>query len=61
MMGIAWTFAGNVDQASRYFREVFDRRVAEGNPAAAAEVANTSRQGAQHSTEVHVNRDSDSR
>lgn len=40
MMGIAWTFAGDADQASRYFREVFDRRAAEGNSAAAAEVAN---------------------
>ncbi len=40
MMGIAWTFAGDAAQASRYFREVFDRRVKERNPAGAAEVAN---------------------
>jgi tetratricopeptide (TPR) repeat protein len=40
MMGIAWTFVGNVDEATRYFREVFDRRVAARNPAGAAEEAN---------------------
>jgi tetratricopeptide (TPR) repeat protein len=40
MMGIAWTFVGNVDEATRYFRQVFDRRVAAGNPAGAAEEAN---------------------
>ena len=40
MMGVAWTFVGNVDEASRYFRQVFDRRVAENNPSSAAEVAN---------------------
>jgi tetratricopeptide (TPR) repeat protein len=39
MMGIAWTFVANVDQAARYFHEVFDRRVAEANPATAAEEA----------------------
>lgn len=40
MMGIAWTFVGDVDEASRYFREAFDRRVTENNPAVAADVAN---------------------
>lgn len=40
MMGIAWTFAGNVEQAARYFRDVFDQRVAAGNHAAAAEEGN---------------------
>jgi tetratricopeptide (TPR) repeat protein len=40
MMGIAWTFVGNVDEATRYFRQVFDRRVAAGDPAGAAEEAN---------------------
>lgn len=40
MMGIAWTFASDADNASHYFRQVFDRRLAAGNPAGAAEVAN---------------------
>ena len=40
MMGIAWTFVGDAAQASRYFQEVFDRRVKERNAAGAAEVAN---------------------
>jgi tetratricopeptide (TPR) repeat protein len=40
MMGIAWTFVGKVDEATRYFRQVYDRRVAAGNPAGAAEEAN---------------------
>lgn len=40
MMGIAWTFVGNIDEATRYFRQVFDRRVAAGDPAGAAEEAN---------------------
>lgn len=40
MMGIAWTFAGNADEAGEYFRQVFDRRLAAGNPAGASEVAN---------------------
>src|SRR5579864_9533204 len=40
MMGIAWVFVGNVDEATRYFGEVFDRRVAAGNSAGAAEEAN---------------------
>lgn len=40
MMGIAWTFVGDVNEASRYFTQAFDRRVAEKNPAAAADIAN---------------------
>jgi tetratricopeptide (TPR) repeat protein len=40
MMGIAWTFVANVDEATRYFGKVFDRRVAAGNSAGAAEEAN---------------------
>jgi tetratricopeptide (TPR) repeat protein len=40
MMGIAWTFVGDVNEASRCFTRAFDRRVAENNPAAAAEIAN---------------------
>jgi tetratricopeptide (TPR) repeat protein len=40
MLGISWTFVGDVNQASRYFKEAFDRRVAEPNFAAAAEEAN---------------------
>jgi len=40
MMGIAWTFVANVDEATRYFEEVFNRRVAARNPAGAAEEAN---------------------
>jgi tetratricopeptide (TPR) repeat protein len=40
MMGIARTFAGRIDEASRYFKDVFDRRVAAANFAAAAEEAN---------------------
>jgi tetratricopeptide (TPR) repeat protein len=40
MMGIAWTFVANVDEAARYFQQVFDRRVAARNPAGAAEEAN---------------------
>src|SRR5690606_11311610 len=40
MMGIAWTFVSDAGNASRYFRQVFDRRLAAGNPAGAAEVAN---------------------
>jgi tetratricopeptide (TPR) repeat protein len=40
MMGLAWTFARNAEEAARYFKEVFDRRVAAGNFAGAAEVAN---------------------
>lgn len=40
MMGIAWTFVADADEASSYFRQVFDRRMAAGNPAGASEVAN---------------------
>jgi tetratricopeptide (TPR) repeat protein len=40
MMAIAWTFAGNVSEAARGFRQVFDRRVADGSFAGASEVAN---------------------
>jgi tetratricopeptide (TPR) repeat protein len=40
MMGVAWTFVRNVDEAARSYREVFDRDIAAGNFAAAAEVAN---------------------
>jgi tetratricopeptide (TPR) repeat protein len=40
MMGIAWTFVGNIAEATRYFKQVFDRRVAAGNSAGAAEEAN---------------------
>jgi tetratricopeptide (TPR) repeat protein len=40
MMGIAWTFVANVDEASGYFGRVFDRRMAAGNSAGAAEEAN---------------------
>jgi tetratricopeptide (TPR) repeat protein len=40
MMGIAWTFVANVDEATRCFEEVFNRRVAAQNSAGAAEEAN---------------------
>jgi tetratricopeptide (TPR) repeat protein len=40
MMGIAWTFAGNLPEASRYFGQVFDRKLNERNFAAASEQAN---------------------
>jgi tetratricopeptide (TPR) repeat protein len=40
MMGIAWAFVRDADQAAGYFREVFDRRVAAGNFPGASEVAN---------------------
>jgi tetratricopeptide (TPR) repeat protein len=40
MMAIAWTFAGNVDEAVRVFQQVFDRRVEANNFGAATEVAN---------------------
>jgi tetratricopeptide (TPR) repeat protein len=40
MMGIAWTFVGDVDQATRYFRDVFDRRLAASNFPGAADEAN---------------------
>lgn len=40
MLGISWTFVGRVDEAARCFRAVFDRRLAAGQFASAAEVAN---------------------
>jgi tetratricopeptide (TPR) repeat protein len=40
MMGIAWTFVGDREQAASYFREVFDRRLGAGNVPGASEVAN---------------------
>jgi tetratricopeptide (TPR) repeat protein len=40
MLAISWTFVRDRDQATRLFREVYDRRVAANNPAAAAESAN---------------------
>jgi len=40
MTGISWTFARNADRAARFFRDVFDRRVAAGNFAGAADEAN---------------------
>jgi tetratricopeptide (TPR) repeat protein len=39
MMGIAWTFVGDADEAARYFLEVFERRVAAGNLPGATDVA----------------------
>lgn len=40
MMGIAWTFVRDADEAARYFRDVFDRRIAAANFAGAADEAN---------------------
>ncbi len=40
MMGISWTFVRDADQAARYFRDVFDRRIAAANFAGAADEAN---------------------
>lgn len=40
MMGIAWTFVRDADEAARYFRDVFDRRLAAANFAGAADEAN---------------------
>jgi tetratricopeptide (TPR) repeat protein len=40
MMAIACTFAGNINEATRIFTQVFDRRIAAANFGAAAEVAN---------------------
>jgi tetratricopeptide (TPR) repeat protein len=40
MLGLSWTFAGQVEEAAPYFRDVFDRRIAARNFAAASEVAN---------------------
>jgi tetratricopeptide (TPR) repeat protein len=40
MMGIAWTFAGNAEEAAPYFEQVFQRRLDAGIYSGAAEVAN---------------------
>jgi tetratricopeptide (TPR) repeat protein len=40
MMGVSYAFVNKVTDAAKYFREVFDRRLAAGNVAGAAEVAN---------------------
>jgi tetratricopeptide (TPR) repeat protein len=40
MTAIAWTFVSNADQASRYYRQVFDARATAGNYPGASEVAN---------------------
>jgi len=39
MLAIAWTFAGNVDQASSTFQQVFNRQRAAGNFGGASDVA----------------------
>jgi tetratricopeptide (TPR) repeat protein len=40
MVGVAWVFVGEVDDAEQAFRQVFERQVAAGNFGAAADVAN---------------------
>jgi tetratricopeptide (TPR) repeat protein len=40
MLAISWTFVRDLDHATRLFRDVYDRRIAANNPAAAAESAN---------------------
>jgi tetratricopeptide (TPR) repeat protein len=40
MLGLSYTFVGNAREASTYFRQVYDRRVAAANFPGAAEVAN---------------------
>jgi tetratricopeptide (TPR) repeat protein len=40
MMGVSYAFVSNVSEAAKYFVQVFDRRLAAGNVAGAAEVAN---------------------
>ncbi|HTM02271.1 MAG TPA: tetratricopeptide repeat protein [Vicinamibacterales bacterium] len=40
MMGVSWTFVGDARQATPFFKRVFDRRVAAGDFAGAAEEAN---------------------
>lgn len=40
MLGVSYVFTGDVEEAARRFRQVFDRRVGAGNIADAAEVAN---------------------
>ena len=39
MLGIAWTFVGNAEEASRAFQQVYDRRLAAGSFESAAEEA----------------------
>ena len=40
MLGIAWVFGSNAEEASGYYRQVFDARLAAGNHPGASEVAN---------------------
>jgi tetratricopeptide (TPR) repeat protein len=40
MLGVSYAFTGDISEASRYFRQVFDRQTASGNFVSAAEVAN---------------------
>jgi tetratricopeptide (TPR) repeat protein len=40
MMGVSYAFVNNRSEAAKYFRQVFDRRLAARNVAGAAEVAN---------------------
>jgi tetratricopeptide (TPR) repeat protein len=40
MLGVSWTFTGNVRAATPFFKRVFDRRLAAGDISGAAEVAN---------------------
>jgi tetratricopeptide (TPR) repeat protein len=40
MMGVSYAFVNNLSEAAKYFRQVFDRRLAARNVAGAAEVAN---------------------
>jgi tetratricopeptide (TPR) repeat protein len=40
MMGVSWTFTGDAKQATPFFTRVFDRRLAAGDLAGAAEEAN---------------------
>jgi len=40
MLGVSWVFSRNLDEAARAFRSVYERRLAAGSFAGAAEVAN---------------------
>jgi len=40
MMGVSYAFTGDIGEAARYFRQVFERQIASGNFVSAAEVAN---------------------
>jgi tetratricopeptide (TPR) repeat protein len=40
MMGVSYTFTGDISEATPYFRQVFERQIASGNFGGAAEVAN---------------------